>query len=200
MKFPRQEYWSGFPFPSPGDRPNPGPNPSKMPWYPLNPRGRCSEHTPLSISKVTIFFHWVTNTQMFSSHLDECLVGWLFPSSTVPPAPTEWSPLAYTVDALFKRKMCILEFYTGNKNLRTHFQTFLSLGSLDLEKGGFWGSKIKLPISKSTHFTRGESRKQRSLVSNWLAFFHPGLMLSNCGAEEDSLESLGLQGDQTSQS
>ena len=24
MEFPRQEYWSGFPFPSPGDPPNPG--------------------------------------------------------------------------------------------------------------------------------------------------------------------------------
>ena len=24
MEFPRQEYWSGFPFPSPGDLPNPG--------------------------------------------------------------------------------------------------------------------------------------------------------------------------------
>ena len=24
MKFPREEYWSGLPFPSPGDLPNPG--------------------------------------------------------------------------------------------------------------------------------------------------------------------------------
>ena len=24
MRFPRQEYWSGLPFPSPGDFPNPG--------------------------------------------------------------------------------------------------------------------------------------------------------------------------------
>ena len=27
MKFPRQEYWSGLPFPSPGDLPNPGTEP-----------------------------------------------------------------------------------------------------------------------------------------------------------------------------
>ena len=26
MEFPRQEYWSGLPFPSPGDLPNPGIN------------------------------------------------------------------------------------------------------------------------------------------------------------------------------
>ena len=28
MEFPRQEYWSGLPFPSPGDVPNPGIKPS----------------------------------------------------------------------------------------------------------------------------------------------------------------------------
>ena len=27
MRFPRQEYWSGFPFPFPGDLPNPGTEP-----------------------------------------------------------------------------------------------------------------------------------------------------------------------------
>ena len=27
MGFPRQEYWSGLPFPSPGDLPNPGTKP-----------------------------------------------------------------------------------------------------------------------------------------------------------------------------
>ena len=30
MGFSRQEYWSGLPFPSPGDLPNPGINP----WFP----------------------------------------------------------------------------------------------------------------------------------------------------------------------
>ena len=28
MRFPRQEYWSGLPFPSPGDLPNPGTEPT----------------------------------------------------------------------------------------------------------------------------------------------------------------------------
>ena len=28
MGFPRQEYWSGWPFPSPGDLPDPGMEPS----------------------------------------------------------------------------------------------------------------------------------------------------------------------------
>ena len=29
MEFPRQEYWSGLPFPSPGDLPNPGIEPTR---------------------------------------------------------------------------------------------------------------------------------------------------------------------------
>ena len=30
--FPRQEYWSGLPFPSPGDLPNPGIDPGSLAW------------------------------------------------------------------------------------------------------------------------------------------------------------------------
>ena len=30
MEFPRKEYWSGLPFPSPGDRPNPGIEPTHV--------------------------------------------------------------------------------------------------------------------------------------------------------------------------
>ena len=32
MGFPRQEYWSGLPFPSPGDLPNPGIKPGSSAW------------------------------------------------------------------------------------------------------------------------------------------------------------------------
>ena len=30
MEFPRQEYWSGLPFPTPGDLPNPGVEPVSL--------------------------------------------------------------------------------------------------------------------------------------------------------------------------
>ena len=30
MRFPRQEYWSGLPFPSPGNLPNPGMDPTSL--------------------------------------------------------------------------------------------------------------------------------------------------------------------------
>ena len=30
MGFPRQEFWSGFPFPTPGDLPNPGMEPTSL--------------------------------------------------------------------------------------------------------------------------------------------------------------------------
>ena len=32
MGFPRQEYWNGLPFPSPGDLPNPGIEPATPAW------------------------------------------------------------------------------------------------------------------------------------------------------------------------
>ena len=32
MKYSRQEYWSGEPFPSPGDLPNPGIKPGSHTW------------------------------------------------------------------------------------------------------------------------------------------------------------------------
>ena len=32
MGFPRQEYWSGLPFPSPGDLPDPGNEPTSLAW------------------------------------------------------------------------------------------------------------------------------------------------------------------------
>ena len=32
MRFPRQEYWSGLPSPSPGHLPNPGIKPSSLAW------------------------------------------------------------------------------------------------------------------------------------------------------------------------
>ena len=32
MEFPKQEYWSGLPFPSPGNLPNPGIEPESPTW------------------------------------------------------------------------------------------------------------------------------------------------------------------------
>ena len=44
MGFLRQEYWSGFPFPSPGDLPNPGIELTSPPWQadslPTEPPGK----------------------------------------------------------------------------------------------------------------------------------------------------------------
>ena len=48
MGFSRQEYWSGFPFPSPGDLPNPGIEPgsptlqSKADALPSEPPGKLA--------------------------------------------------------------------------------------------------------------------------------------------------------------
>ena len=56
MKFSRQEYWSGLPFPSPGDLPNPGIEPrcptlqadalpSELPGKPLNSPANAGDLT-----------------------------------------------------------------------------------------------------------------------------------------------------------
>ena len=49
MKFSRQEYWSGLPFPSPGDLPNPGmerggAEPKNLALLELQPGGEGSQH------------------------------------------------------------------------------------------------------------------------------------------------------------
>ena len=45
MGFPRQEYWSGLPFPSPGDLPDPGMEPEspelQADSLPSEPAGKC---------------------------------------------------------------------------------------------------------------------------------------------------------------
>ena len=40
MGFPRQEYWSGLPFPSPGDLPNPGSPVLQAGGLPSGPPGK----------------------------------------------------------------------------------------------------------------------------------------------------------------
>ena len=50
MRFPRQEYWSRLPFPSPGDLPDPGIEPTSAAWQVdsllLNHPGKLSSWSP----------------------------------------------------------------------------------------------------------------------------------------------------------
>ena len=70
MEFSRQEYWSGLPFPSPGDLPDPGIKPespafqadsllSEPPGKPIIIYGRC-------------IFDFIRNCQTFSQILNYC--------------------------------------------------------------------------------------------------------------------------------
>jgi len=62
MGFPRQEYWSGFPFPSPGDLPDPG-------IKPTSPAGcrwvlyHCTTYTQQIFVELTraLNFVWLVN-------------------------------------------------------------------------------------------------------------------------------------------
>ena len=51
MEFSKQEYWSGLPFPSPGDLPDPGIEPTSPVWagrfFTAEPRGMAANGQPL---------------------------------------------------------------------------------------------------------------------------------------------------------
>ena len=58
MEFSRQEYWSGLPFPAPGDRPNPGIKPESLAspaladgFFTTAPHGEASLSVGLIINK-----------------------------------------------------------------------------------------------------------------------------------------------------
>ena len=64
MRFPRQEYWSGLPFPSPGDLLNPGIKPVSPAWQaeplPLNHQGSPSNIYVASIMQMFFIFQLYT--------------------------------------------------------------------------------------------------------------------------------------------
>ena len=63
MGFPRQEYWSGLPFPSPGDLPDPGIKPTSPALH--------ADPLPLSHQGSPLFFHatcWVALVVSSSLH------------------------------------------------------------------------------------------------------------------------------------
>ena len=51
MGFPRQEYWSGLPFPSPGDLPDPGTEP-EFPASPADSLPLCPLGSPTPICMI----------------------------------------------------------------------------------------------------------------------------------------------------
>ena len=58
MEFPREEYWSGLPFPSPGDLPSPGIEPGSpalvIKWQNQDSILSLSDKKPLTITTVLL--------------------------------------------------------------------------------------------------------------------------------------------------
>ena len=54
--FPRQEYWGGLPFPSPGDLPNPGIKPES---HALQVDSLPSEPPGIPIDLAKFYVHWI---------------------------------------------------------------------------------------------------------------------------------------------
>ena len=68
MRFPRQEYWSGLPFPSPGNLPNPGIKPASPAMagglFTTEPPGKPSEILN-EVKWYTFFFYYFTILHWF---------------------------------------------------------------------------------------------------------------------------------------
>jgi len=72
MKFSRQEYWSGFPYPPPGDVPNPGIEPRspalQVDSLPAEPPGKPKNTEVGSLSSL----QWIFQTQESNRSLLHC--------------------------------------------------------------------------------------------------------------------------------
>ena len=101
MGFPRQEYWSGFPFLSPGDLPDPRIEPRSPAWkedsLPLSHQGSHNFcYTEGNTSKTLL---WARNLLLLGLRL-ECRSqhSWLQPSRN--PSPPAWVPAQQQAQAL----------------------------------------------------------------------------------------------------
>ena len=67
MGFSRQEYWSGLPFPSPGNLPNPGVEPRspalEADALTSEPPGKQDRYSSYILRKAVPFVIWVVNTR-----------------------------------------------------------------------------------------------------------------------------------------
>ena len=87
MEFSRQEYWSGLPFPSPGDLPDPGMEPlspalqadalsSEPPGKPINTKGVGGLKEPSCVSELFLLIGYCCLSQAqcpFLTHPQTCL-------------------------------------------------------------------------------------------------------------------------------
>ena len=83
VRFSRQEYWSGLPFPSSGDLPNPGSkttSPALQAFPPLSLRGSPLDRVVQSLSRVQLFMTpWTVARQapLFMGVLQAGILEWL---------------------------------------------------------------------------------------------------------------------------
>ena len=72
--FPRQEYWSGLPFPSPGDLPDPRVEPVSYTagrCFTVEPPGRPPEYSRLLDKSDQYVWKWLSLTRSSSSHTNK---------------------------------------------------------------------------------------------------------------------------------
>ena len=72
MEFPRQEYWSGLPFPSPGDLPNPGIKPTSPVSLALQVSSLLLSHQGSKFGRAT-----TQHTQDMYAYTFICILTWV---------------------------------------------------------------------------------------------------------------------------
>ena len=104
LGFPRQEYWSGLPFPSPGDLSHPGIDPT-FPWLQVDSLPLSHWGLPVSLFTQGIFLIplFLLNPKASSSAYSTCFVSYIYEHFTVPfVPPLLWSlPLALWLGEFF---------------------------------------------------------------------------------------------------
>ena len=97
LAFPRQEYWSGLPFPSPGDLPNPGIKPKSLASPALAGRfittrglGSKEAGTSLSSPGPHRLYCCLVSTSLGSRPRDPCSHQPLIPTFPAAHHPTSW--------------------------------------------------------------------------------------------------------------
>ena len=99
MGFPRQEYWSGLLFPSPGDLPNPGIEPTSSlagRFFSTEPSGKPRlHHRPIDfyrfcdLPSIDKFFRWGSKLRdiLTFQHSQSWIYSWKFSSALFPTTP-----------------------------------------------------------------------------------------------------------------
>ena len=113
MEFSRQEYWSGLPFPSPGDLPNPGALHCRQTVYHLSHQGSPKETVSIIVNMDTIYSRILHSVQFSSvqslSHVLLFATSWIAACQASLSITSSWSlPKLMSIESVMPSSHLIL--------------------------------------------------------------------------------------------